>query len=125
MDELVADVNRQKYDLEADKVVNEKLPCLANPPVFTGQQTTNMGPPKRWRLYCRTIPLPLAEKGDRSLALMGQIHTIQTLLVSEKQSFGSVVYLQGELEIPNYDTMAQEIAEWNAWTRKRYLTQGQ
>lgn len=115
----------EKYDLDADKIVNERLPFLANPPQFTSCQTNNIQPSKRWRLYRRAIPLSLADRGDRSLAIMGQIHTVQTPLVSEIQSFWSILYLLGELDLPDYDTMAREIAEWNAWTRKRYLSQGQ
>lgn len=124
-DEPTVDVEWEKYDLEADQTVNEKLPFLASPPQWTGWQTNHDQARKRWRLYRRTIPLSLAEKGDRSLAIMGQIHTIQTPLVSEVQSFWSILYLLGELDVPDSDTMAQEIAEWNAWTRKRYLSQGQ
>jgi len=124
-DEAAVDVNWEKYDQEADKTVNERLPFLATPPQFASRQTKNVQSPKRWRLYRRAIPLSLAEKGDRSLAIMGQIHTVQTPLVSEIQSFWSILYLLGELDLPDYDTMAREIAEWNAWTRKRYLSQGQ
>ena len=124
-DEPAADNNWEKYDLEADKTVNEKLPFLASPPNFTSRGTNMSQAPKRWRLYRRSIPLSLAERGDRSLAIMGQIHTVQTPLVSEMQSFWSILYLLGELDLPDYDTMAREIAEWNAWTRKRYLGQGQ
>ena len=119
------DTSWEKYDLEADKAVNERLPFLANPPLFATRQTNNVQSRKHWRLYRRTIPLSLAGRGDRSLAIMGQIHTVQTPLVSEIQSFWSILYLLGELDLPDYDTMAREIAEWNAWTRKRYLSQGQ
>ena len=56
---------------------------------------------------------------------MGQIHTVQTPLVAEIQCFWTILYLEGKIELPSPEVMAREIAEWNAWTRKRYLSQGQ
>lgn len=69
--------------------------------------------------------MKLALKGDRSLAILGQIHTVQTPLVADVQSFWSIIYLLGKLDLPDKGTIATEIAEWNAWTRTRYLSQGQ
>jgi dimethylaniline monooxygenase (N-oxide forming) len=120
-----SDFEWENYDIEADKSVNEKLPFLASPPQLKNPWVNNVQLHHRWRLYRRSIPISLAKKGDRSLAIMGQIHTVQTPLVSEVQSFWSILYLLGELQLPDSDTMAREIAEWNAWTRKRYLSQGQ
>ena len=114
-----------KFDMEADDAVDKKFPFLAEPPKLTNPTTNNVQLQRCWRLYRRSIPFTLAERGDRSLAIMGQIHTVQTPLVSEVQSFWSILYLLGELDLPDRDTMAREIAEWNAWTRKRYLSQGQ
>jgi dimethylaniline monooxygenase (N-oxide forming) len=124
-DQPKSDFAWENYDLEADKAVNKKLPFLASPPQLKNPWTNTIQLHSRWRLYRRSIPLSLAQKGDRSLAIMGQIHTVQTPLVSEMQSFWSILYLLGELNLPDPDTMAKEIAEWNAWTRKRYLSQGQ
>ena len=115
----------EKFDMEADAAVDQRFPFLAEPPGLTNHTTNEIQPQRRWRLYRRSIPFALAEKGDRSLAIMGQIHTVQTPLVSEIQSFWSILYLIGELDLPPRVTMAREIAEWNAWTRKRYLSQGQ
>lgn len=41
------------------------------------------------------------------------------------QSFWAILYLLGRISLPDSDTMVREIAEWNAWTTKRYLSQGQ
>ncbi|KAF2846075.1 putative dimethylaniline monooxygenase [Plenodomus tracheiphilus IPT5] len=114
----------EKVDREADAEVDEKLPFLSKGPVLKNPQN-NVKPQRYWRLYRRAIPLALADKGDRSLAILGQIHTVQTPLVSEMQSFWAILYLIGEIDLPDHDTMVKEIAEWNAWTRKRYLSQGQ
>ncbi|KAH8645854.1 putative dimethylaniline monooxygenase [Tricladium varicosporioides] len=113
-----------KYDYDANLSVNKKLPFLAKGPVLNNPKN-NQVQQRKWRLYRRVVPLELAEKGDRSLVILGQIHTVQTPLVSEMQSFWAILYLLGELNLPDKVTMAKEIAEWNAWTRKRYLSQGQ
>ena len=115
----------EKYDIEADRSVNEKLPFIATAPKVRHPRSLGQQHQRNWRLYRRSIPLELAAKGDRSLAIMGQIHTVQTPLVSEMQSFWTILYLLGELDVPDSDTMSKEVAEWNAWTRKRYLSQGQ
>ncbi|KAJ5765402.1 dimethylaniline monooxygenase [Penicillium odoratum] len=111
-------------DEDADAAVNLKLPFLAHAPAVRNPGNLQR-PQKKWRLYRRTVPLELAEKGDRSLVILGQIHTVQTPLVAEMQSFWAILYLLGRVTLPDSDTMVREIAEWNAWTRKRYLSQGQ
>jgi hypothetical protein len=113
------------YDRAAEKTVCEKLPFLAQSPRVKNQSLLDPRRQKKWRLYRRAIPLHLAEKGDRSIAILGQLHTVQTPLVSEVQSLWAILYLLGELSLPDQNTMATEVAEWNAWTRRRYLSQGQ
>ncbi|PCG89671.1 Hypothetical protein PENO1_103310 [Penicillium occitanis (nom. inval.)] len=114
----------KSIDREADKAVDQKLPFLARGPVVLNEQTTKP-PTKYWRLYRRVVPISHAKSGDRSLAILGQIHTVQTPLVASVQTFWAILYLEGELDLPGEDEMAKEIAEWNAWTRKRYISQGQ
>ncbi|GAB7353358.1 hypothetical protein MBLNU459_g3842t1 [Dothideomycetes sp. NU459] len=113
------------YDAAAEQTICEKLPLLAQSP---NQKHPNLLDPRRqkkWRLYRRMVPVELAENGDRSIAILGQIHTIQTPIVSEVQALWSTLYLLGEIDLPSVDSMATEISVWNAWTRKRYLNQGQ
>ncbi|KAI0451163.1 hypothetical protein F5B21DRAFT_487898 [Xylaria acuta] len=119
------DIDWKTYYEEANKTVDEKLPFLANPPKV--KYTKNLDPAlqKKWNLYRRVVPVSMAAKGDRSLAILGQIHTIQTPLISEVQSLWAILYLLGEVELPDVDTMAKEVSLWNTWTRKRYLNQGQ
>ncbi|TAQ86979.1 hypothetical protein B7494_g4682 [Chlorociboria aeruginascens] len=112
------------YDYDANLSVNAKLPFLAEGPVLKNPKT-NQVPQRKWRLYRRVVPLELAEKNDRSLVILGQIHTVQTPLVSEMQSFWAILYMLGRIELPSPKEMKTEIAEWNAWTRKRYISQGQ
>lgn len=115
----------EKHDVQASKTVNERLPFLAAGPELRNPKTNDASAQRRWRLYKRSIPLNLAVKDDRSLVILGQIHTIQTPMVSEIQSFWSILYLLGEIDLPDEATMTKEIAEWNVWTRKRYISQGQ
>ncbi|KAI0554403.1 hypothetical protein F4679DRAFT_295216 [Xylaria curta] len=119
------DINWANYYNEADKTVDEKLPFLADPPKLKYTKTLDPALQKRWNLYRRVVPVSMAAKGDRSLAILGQIHTVQTPLVSEVQSLWAILYLLGEVELPDVDTMAREVSLWNTWTRKRYLGQGQ
>lgn len=119
------DILWEEHDVTADKIINEKLPFLVNNPSLKNWHTSRVQPQQRWRLYKRSIPLNLALKGDRSLAILGQIHTIQTPIVSEIQSFWSILYLIGEIDLPDEAEMIREVAEWNVWTRKRYASCGQ
>ncbi|KAI1412756.1 FAD/NAD(P)-binding domain-containing protein [Hypoxylon sp. FL1857] len=118
-------VDWEYYDEMADKLLNERLPFLAKGPNLVYPKSLDPKQQKKWRLYRRAIPLSLAQKNDRSLAILGQIHTVQTPLVSEVQTLWAILYLLGEIDLPDVDTMAMEVALWNAWTRKRYLNQGQ
>ncbi|KAI0811454.1 hypothetical protein GGR55DRAFT_102011 [Xylaria sp. FL0064] len=119
------DIDWKNYYETADKTVDEKLPFLANPPKTKYTKGLDPSLQKRWNLYRRVVPVSMAAKGDRSLAILGQIHTIQTPLLSEVQSLWAILYLLGEIELPDVDTMAKEVSLWNTWTRKRYLGQGQ
>lgn len=119
------DIAWDKHDAAATKTVDERLPFLTQGPELKNPKTNDASAQRRWRLYKRSVPLNLAVKNDRSLVILGQIHTIQTPMVSEIQSFWSILYLLGELDLPDEATMTREIAEWNVWTRKRYISQGQ
>ncbi|MCJ1269839.1 hypothetical protein MMC22_009732 [Lobaria immixta] len=119
------DIAWEKHDVSASKTVNERLPFLSQGPELKNPKTNNASAQRRWRLYKRCITLNLALKNDCSLVILGQIHTIQTPMVSEIQSFWSILYLLGEIDLPDEATMTREIAEWNVWTRKRYISQGQ
>ncbi|KAJ9271357.1 hypothetical protein DTO212C5_2707 [Paecilomyces variotii] len=111
-------------DTRAEDSVCGKLPFLLQTPAVRNGKNFDH-PQRKWRLYRRVVPMALAEKGDRSLAVLGQIHTVQTPLVAEIQSFWAILYLLGKIELPSRDSMAREIAEWNVWTKRRYLSQGQ
>ncbi|PBP21836.1 putative flavin-binding monooxygenase-like family protein [Diplocarpon rosae] len=113
------------YDQAADVAVDTQLPFLSKPPKLKHSAFLGADLQQKWRLYRRAVPVDLALRGDRSLAILGQIHTVQTPLVAEVQSFWAILYLLGDVTLPDASTMAGEVARWNAWTRKRYLNQGQ
>lgn len=67
----------------------------------------------------------MAAKNDRSIYFPGLIPSIFTPLVSEMQALWGRAYMLGRLDVPDAETMEEEVATWNVWTRKRYLAQGQ
>jgi dimethylaniline monooxygenase (N-oxide forming) len=119
------EIDWDSSDTMADAEVNKRLPFLANPPKLIYDKRLHATQQNKFRLFRRVVPVSFAEKGDRSLAIMGQIHTVQTPLVSEVQSLWAVLFLEGQVDLPDASTMAKEVSLWNAWTRKRYLNQGQ
>ena len=114
-----------RHDAAAEHSVCERLPILVKAPNIKQPLLLDPRRQRKWRFYRRVVPPTLAEQGDRSLVILGQIHTVQTPLVSEVQSFWAILYLLGEINLPDLNAMATEVSLWNAWTRKRYLNQGQ
>ena len=117
-------VDWEHFDRIAGSIVDQKLPLLTSPPELKFKVDLSARRQNQFRLYKRVVPVDLALKGDTSVAILGQIHTVQTPLVSEIQSLWAVAYLLGEVELPSAEMMASEVSLWNAWTRKRYLNQG-
>ncbi|MCJ1434766.1 hypothetical protein MMC27_004136 [Xylographa pallens] len=114
------------HDKAADSFVAKRLPLLAAGPKDLRTPNPNrIVAKRRWRLYNRCVPLSTARDDDRSLVILGQIHTTQTPTISEVQSLWAIAYLLGEVTLPSEDTMVEEVAQWNAWVRKRYLGVGE
>lgn len=117
------------HDKAADELVAKKLPLLgAGPRDFNGWHRSaarqNAVKVRRWRLYNRMVPLT-GDLDDRSIVILGQIHTTQTPTIAEIQGLWAAAYLLGDLTLPSEPDMVREIAEWNAWTRKRYASVGE
>ncbi|KAH9886871.1 flavin-binding monooxygenase-like family protein [Xylariomycetidae sp. FL2044] len=131
-------------DQAADEVVARKLPLLgAGPADFDGwkipESRQRAMKVRRWRLYNRMVPINVGaqQEGkdndkDRSIVVLGQIHTTQTPTVAEIQSLWAAAYLLGhDVGLPGAASgsssmdMVREVAEWNAWTRKRYASVGE
>ncbi|ORY68266.1 flavin-binding monooxygenase-like family protein [Pseudomassariella vexata] len=92
-------VNDPWYDLDkaADDLVAKQIPLLAaGPKDLRTPDPNRVITKRRWRLYNRIV-----------------------------QSLWAVAYLLGDIELPTEDKMVQEVAQWNAWTRKRYRSVGE
>jgi len=121
----------RKLDGEAEDTIDELLPYLKNSPLTSknefqlertaGGRKLLHGPSRHYR---RLIVPKLAATGDRSIVFPGFIHTIFTPTVSEVQALWGVAFLLGLYNPPSLSEMELEIAEWNAWSRKRYVCQG-
>ncbi|GFG11476.1 dimethylaniline monooxygenase [N-oxide-forming] 4 [Aspergillus udagawae] len=120
-----------RLEAEADQAVDELLPALQNAPRgigegFIREKTTGghhilHGPSRHYR---RLVVPSLVGAGDRSIYFPGFIHSIYTPTVSEVQALWGVAFLLGLHDPPSLREMEQEVAEWNVWTRKRYVGQG-
>ncbi|KAK3945107.1 pyridine nucleotide-disulfide oxidoreductase-domain-containing protein [Diplogelasinospora grovesii] len=116
-------------DKAADELIAKKLPLLAaGPKDFNGWQRSaarqRAVKVRRWRLYNRMVPLA-DNSDDHSIAILGQIHTTQTPTIAEIQALWAAAYLLGDISLPSKPDVMREIAEWNAWTRKRYASVGE
>ncbi|KAK2599083.1 hypothetical protein QQS21_005424 [Conoideocrella luteorostrata] len=112
-----------KLDADADQAVAELLPDLnrdhnrldtIEPLLSSGGQKLLHGPTRHYR---RLVVPSFAAEGDRSIYFPGFIHT-------EVQALWGVAFLLGFHDTPTRAEMEQEMAEWNAWSRKRYKIQG-
>ncbi|KAL9634718.1 MAG: hypothetical protein Q9164_003924, partial [Protoblastenia rupestris] len=113
-------VKWQKLDAHGEQTVNELLPFLRNPP----DTTSSVSERRPWRLFRRLVSPNMSSNGDRSIFFPGQIHSVFTPLVAELQALWGVAFMLRLIDVPARAEMEQEIAVWNAWTRKRYLEMG-
>jgi hypothetical protein len=123
---------RKWVELEAvaEEAVGELLPALESGPFgaggFNREETAGgrkllHGPSRHYR---RLIVPSLAARGDRSIIFPGFIHSIYTPVMAEVQALWGVAFLLGLHDPPPVEGMEQEVAEWNVWSRKRYVSQG-
>lgn len=115
-----------KLDVRGEQIVDEKLPYLKEHPLPTKlrheEEALLRGPSRHYR---RLIVPHMATQNDRSIFFPGLMHSIFTPFVGEVQALWGCAYLLGRLDVPDQETMEEEVATWNVWTRKRYLAQGQ
>ncbi|KAF4958442.1 hypothetical protein FGADI_2364 [Fusarium gaditjirri] len=112
-------------DEKAERTVDELLPYLRNAPSQYGDskasKRTGHGPNRHYR---RLVVPELAARGDRSILFPGHIHSAFTPLAAELQALWGVSWMLGWRDLPPREEMEAEAANFNAWTRKRYLEQG-
>ncbi|KAI1780608.1 cofactor FMO1 FAD enzyme [Hypoxylon cercidicola] len=116
-----------KLEAAAEKTVDELLPAIKESPLQVSDDINGRrkdlahGPSRHYR---RLVIPDMVAAGDRSIYFPGFIHSIYTPLVSEVQALWGVTFLLGLNDPPSQEEMEREVAEWNVWSRKRYLTQG-
>ncbi|CAN9079331.1 unnamed protein product [Alternaria sp. RS040] len=116
-----------KLHIKAEAKIDELLPMLRSntPKVDTANNSIHQvlrGPNRHYR---RLIPLKQIAKGERSICFPGLVHVIFTPTVSEFQALWNAAYLLGMIDPPDLGTVEDEIATFNAWTKKRHLEMGQ
>lgn len=110
-----------RLETNADSEIDRLFPILTKPPLTPSPLIPNRNV---WRQYRRMVPPDLAAEGKNSIVFLGQIYIMQTMLHAEVQALWAVAYLLGRVDVPDLQSMQREIAEWNSWTRKRYLHRG-
>nr|ART35007.1 putative monooxygenase [Fusarium bulbicola] len=112
-------------DEKAERTVDDLLPYLRDAPSRYGDSkaTKRMGHGPN-RHYRRLVVPELAARGDRSILFPGHTHSAFTPLAAELQALWGVSWMLGWRDLPPREEMEAEAANFNAWTRKRYLEQG-
>lgn len=109
---------------KADAEVLNTLPRLGNPPPYNKKKIVNA--PNR--LYRYILPPALAAKDDHSLIFLGQVVNIMTSILSEVSALWGIAWMEGMLQnshtIPSKVEMDYDIARFNAWCARRYLSRG-
>ncbi|KAK8037939.1 hypothetical protein PG994_014706 [Apiospora phragmitis] len=121
-----------ELDAVADNKVDRLLPILGDigAPEPKQSSLTLVLPDRRSRANRTTIARSqrsirrLAAKDDRSICFLGQIHSIFTPTTNELAALWASAYMLGKLQLPSEAVMETQVAESNAWERKRYLEMG-
>lgn len=120
----------RKIEKAAEGEVDELLPALKHSPfgLKTFEQPDTVGGRKILHgpsLHYRRLIVPsLAAQGDRSIYFPGFVHSLYNPVVAEVQALWGVTFLLGLHDMPSQTEMDKEVAEWNVWSRKRYVAQG-
>ncbi|KAK4540287.1 hypothetical protein LTR36_009599 [Oleoguttula mirabilis] len=114
-------VQRQKehwasIDEEADRKVMARWPCLANVPAFKPEPVQATP----YRLYNMTVPL----EDHSSIAFLGIPLVPNSYHTALTQTLYAIAALDGTLDLPSKEQMAQNVAFTNAWCRRRYPVHG-
>jgi hypothetical protein len=105
-----------KMLLAADEEITKKFPILANPPPHPHQQI----PTTPYRLWNGMAPL-----NDDTILFMNHLTAGNKMIIAEAQAMWAVAYFDGRIAISSIEKREQEIATFVAWSRRRYLSNGE
>ncbi|KAI4140780.1 MAG: hypothetical protein LQ341_003707 [Variospora aurantia] len=100
---------------EADRVVLDRFPMLANPPEHYREPVTHTP----YRLYNSIGPLQ-----DHSIVFVGHAMIANYFHLAECQAIWATAYLDGKIELPPLEERRKTVALFVAWCRRRYLSNG-
>lgn len=101
---------------DADQNICSRFPLLANPPDHSHQKAQTSA----YRLYQGMAPIQ-----DESILFINHLNTGNKLLAAEVQAMWAVAYFNKHIKLPSYDHMQQYVATWIAFSRRRYLSNGE
>ncbi|KAL8960999.1 MAG: hypothetical protein Q9193_002386 [Seirophora villosa] len=100
---------------DADRVVLDPFPILANPPKHYREPVTHTP----YRLYNSIAPLQ-----DDSIVFVGHVMIANYFHLAECQVIWATAYLDGNIKLPLLEERRKTIALFVAWCRRRYLSNG-
>jgi hypothetical protein len=100
----------------ADRQVLAKFPQLGNPPPHRKPNT----PSTTAKLYKGIAPLE-----DDSIAFLGHINISNSFRAAEAQAIWTTAYFDGSISLPSMEQAQKEVAYMNAFSKRRYPSQGQ
>lgn len=106
----------EKLISEADTQICQRFRLLANPPSHFHRKLDTTP----YRLYNCMAPLH-----DDTILFLNHITAGNKLFAAEAQAMWAVAYLNGDVKLPSIQEREVKIAEWVAWCRRRYLSNGE
>jgi dimethylaniline monooxygenase (N-oxide forming) len=104
-----------QLEKEADKKVVARFPQLGNPPPYYKKPVLNTP----YRLYKTIAPLH-----DNTIAFIGHVLITDYFRTAQAQAIWATAYLDNRLELPSLEERQKEVALFNAWSKRRYLNNG-
>ncbi|KUJ08232.1 flavin-binding monooxygenase-like protein-like protein [Mollisia scopiformis] len=106
----------KSLEQEGDAKILRKFPILANPPPHHHRKI----PTTPYRLHHCIAPLH-----DRSIVFLNHITAGNKLFAAEAQAMWVCAYFSGDIKLPSIEEREKRIAEWLAWGKRRYLSNGE
>lgn len=100
----------------ADRQVLASFPQLGQPPPHLKSNT----PTITAKLYKGIAPLE-----DHTIAFLGHINISNSFRTAEAQAIWTTAYFDGSISLPSLEQAQKEVAYMNAFSKRRYPSQGQ